>query len=220
MLTINNFDVRLLERVTNHKLLNYLATDDLTQEQVECALGQYWYPIHYFPDFLALLLSKCNQLEIKTFVSKVLYQELGEGSLHKSHEVLFTKVLPGFDVSSMKKIGQTQCLMALFEHSSNNYIDGIGFFYATEAIDLSIVTGLSVAIKTIRKKSKLPWETIHLVQEPDHTDCVDTIFFSHLTDEEQRKVVESTHAAWIAWDQFFDGIYDSMKELTSSVVTA
>ncbi|NQZ06409.1 MAG: iron-containing redox enzyme family protein [Algicola sp.] len=213
MLTLENFDNRLLDRITEHKLMKYLATDDLTQEQVEFALGQYWYPIHFFPDFLAHVITKSDKLEVKTFVSKVLYQELGEGSLKKSHEVLFTKVLPGFDVSSMAQNEPTQQLMSLFEQSCKSYETGVGFFYATEALDLTIVTGLSVAIKNLRGKSQLPWETIHLVQEPDHTDCVDSIFFNHLNKLEQDRVIEATHDAWIAWDKFFCGIYDGMKNL-------
>src|SRR4051794_7769795 len=51
----------------------------LSREQVAVVLGQWWHPLHYFPEFLAKLLAVVPTVEMKTAVSRILHEELGEG---------------------------------------------------------------------------------------------------------------------------------------------
>ncbi|HEY4563805.1 MAG TPA: iron-containing redox enzyme family protein, partial [Thermoanaerobaculia bacterium] len=51
----------------------------LDREKVGVFLGQWWHPLHYFPHFLSRTIDQVPMLEMKTAISKILYQELGEG---------------------------------------------------------------------------------------------------------------------------------------------
>ena len=46
-------DLDYLKAVTDHSLIKRLKEEPLSKNQVAFALGQYWHPIHFFPDFLA-----------------------------------------------------------------------------------------------------------------------------------------------------------------------
>jgi pyrroloquinoline-quinone synthase len=196
-----------LEGITNHSLIKRLKGDHLNKQQVAFALGQYWHPIHFFPDFLASLVNKSPRIALKTHISKILYQELGEGNINKAHEILFLEaMMDDAEIKQTEATLETKALMDSFQQSSNDYLLGLGFLYATEAIDLTIVTGLASAVKKVSGAKTLAWEDIHELQEADHTCCTSSLFNNLLLENEDDKVIEATHAAWKLWATFFDGL--------------
>jgi hypothetical protein len=58
----------------------------LSREQVVIILGQWFHPLHYFPTFLSRLISVSPEIETQTFVSRILWEELGEGDPRRAHE--------------------------------------------------------------------------------------------------------------------------------------
>src|SRR5678809_686441 len=58
----------------------------LSTEQVVIILGQWFHPLHYFPTFLSRLISVSPKLETQTYVSRILWEELGEGDPRRAHE--------------------------------------------------------------------------------------------------------------------------------------
>src|ERR1044072_2769945 len=65
----------------------------LSIEQVDIILGQWFHPLHYFPTFLSRLISVSPQLETQTYVSRILWEELGEGDPRRSHERVYIETI-------------------------------------------------------------------------------------------------------------------------------
>src|ERR1041385_260031 len=65
----------------------------LSTEQVVIILGQWFHPLHYFPTFLSRLISVSPQLETQTYVSRILWEELGEGDPRRSHEKFYIETI-------------------------------------------------------------------------------------------------------------------------------
>src|SRR5262245_34828978 len=92
------------ERVVSHPFLRWIGTEKLTMSQVAVIVGQYWYPIHYFTEFLSKAMAAVSDLPMRVYMSKVLWQELGEGDPTRAHETLYveTMVSAGIDVNDVR----------------------------------------------------------------------------------------------------------------------
>ena len=75
--------------VIGHPFLRKLKVSDLSRDQAEVIIGQYWYPMHNFTSFLPKVVSIAPNIETKTEVSRIMWQELGEGDAEQSHEALY-----------------------------------------------------------------------------------------------------------------------------------
>ncbi len=197
------------ERFVKNPVLRKLRVDTLTPEQATVVVGQYWYPIEYFTTFLPKVIASSPKLAIKTLVSKVLWQELGEGDVAKSHETLYIDTMvdnakmPYKQVCEAPLLEATKRLMDGYHQSTDNFLDGIGFLFATEEIDLPIVSSLSKAVRKATGEKNLPWLDIHVKQEPDHTDNMAETVSSYISDEEAQYVVQAAEKMWDLWNDFF-----------------
>jgi pyrroloquinoline quinone (PQQ) biosynthesis protein C len=199
----------LRKALFDHEFFEMARSSRLTMTDAGSFIGQYWHPIHYFPAFLSRVIAAAPAVEIQTAISKIVWQELGEGNPAMAHEVVYvdTMTTAGFPkevVINSPPNKATQALMRGYRESSEDYCRGLGFLYGTEIIDLTIVKGLGEAIRrSSGVEYELPWVDIHVKQEPDHVDSANHSIQHSFTEKERRTIVESAALHWQLWSDFF-----------------
>ncbi|HYY41582.1 MAG TPA: iron-containing redox enzyme family protein, partial [Pyrinomonadaceae bacterium] len=203
---------RLENNPVRNELVSYLKglKDDcgtLAREQVLVILGQWFHPLHYFPTFLARLISVTSELETQTFISRILWQELGEGDPANAHEKIYISTINdgGFDgahVAAAAATGATAELVAGYAAASADYLTGLGFLYGTEVVDLPMVATIGELMRRCTGKRNLPWVNIHVAQEPHHVDSSNETLKPTFSAAEQERVVESAEQMWRLWINF------------------
>ncbi|HYM00420.1 MAG TPA: iron-containing redox enzyme family protein [Blastocatellia bacterium] len=179
-----------------------------TVESVGVILGHWYHPLHYFPAFLSRLVSVAPSIEAQTFISRILWQELGQGDPALAHEKIYidTMTNAGFpcdQVTGSPAFRATSDLLNGYETASIDYLFGLGFLYGTEVADLAMVSSIGAVVRKCTGKQNLPWVDIHVEQEPDHVaTSVKTLMltFSH---DEQGKIVSAAEEMWSLWRAFF-----------------
>jgi pyrroloquinoline quinone (PQQ) biosynthesis protein C len=198
------------------KLVSYLhdlkqSCGTLSREQVLIILGQWFHPLHYFPTFLSRLISVSPQIETQTLVSRILWQELGEGDPRRAHEKIYIETISdnGFVASQVAKaepLPATRELVDGYRDASGDYLSGLGFLYGTEVVDLPMVATIGELMKRCTGKERLPWVDVHVEQEPHHVESSDSTLQHSFTEEEQQKIVANAEEMWKLWLSFFKAI--------------
>ncbi len=183
----------------------------LSTEQVVIILGQWFHPLHYFPTFLSRLISVSPQLETQTYVSRILWEELGEGDPRRSHERVYIETISdgGFaqeQVAGSPPLNATRRLVEGYEKASSNWLSGLGFLYGTEVVDLPMVATIGELMRRCTGKRDLPWVNIHVSQEPGHVDSANATLKPAFTGDEQREIVNEAEQMWTLWIDFFKDI--------------
>jgi pyrroloquinoline quinone (PQQ) biosynthesis protein C len=207
--------------VVHHSFLKYIRSQKLSMKQVEVIIAQYWYPIHYFVEFLPKVIAVAPALEIKTNVSKILWQELGEGDVERAHESLYLSTMKdvGFDVDTIvnsKALPATEALMAGYRASTDNPWTAIGFLYGTEVIDLVMVSSVGDSIRNASGADSLPWVDIHVQQEPDHIASVRKTVGVPLTTTQANAIISEANRMWKLWSDFYADIEAEIQKLAVS----
>ncbi|MEH2244361.1 iron-containing redox enzyme family protein [Nostoc sp.] len=203
----------LNQKLKNHEVLNKIRQDFLNEEQVSFILSQYWHPLDNFPSFLAGLIFCTKSVEIQTFVSKILYQELGEGNFQKAHSVVYKKTIydVGLDLEKIintPPLPETTSLVEIYNLLLNNlnYLRALGGLYSTEFYDLKIVSSIGKAISNHTKSQKLHWVDIHVTQEPDHVASVEYALSCQFDSEQENEILQGAKEMFSGWINFFDAI--------------
>src|SRR3954468_4464187 len=120
------------------------SSEALDREKVGVFLGQWWHPLHYFPHFLSRTIDQVPMLEMKTAISKILYQELGEGDPARAHERIYVTTMrdAGFDEATVARaapFAETARLVQRYREASGERLSALGFVYGTEVADLAMV---------------------------------------------------------------------------------
>lgn len=183
----------------------------LSREQVVTILGQWFHPLHYFPTFLSRLISVTPEIGAQTFVSRILWQELGEGDPAMAHERVYidTIIDNEFDrgqVAEAPPFAATRRLVEGYRAASENYLSGLGFLYGTEVVDLPMVATIGELMRRCTGRRDLPWVSIHVAQEPHHVESSNETLAASFGPEEQREIVESAEEMWRLWIDFFASI--------------
>ncbi|HEX5601553.1 MAG TPA: iron-containing redox enzyme family protein [Pyrinomonadaceae bacterium] len=183
----------------------------LSTEQVVIILGQWFHPLHYFPTFLSRLISVSPQIETQTYVSRILWEELGEGDPRRSHEKVYIETISdgGFaqeQVAGSPPLNATRRLVDGYEQASSNWLSGLGFLYGTEVVDLPMVATIGELMRRCTGKKDLPWVNIHVSQEPGHVDSANSTLKPAFSAEEQREIVHEAEQMWTLWIDFFKDI--------------
>ena len=201
-----------LGRFFHHPVRQRIASEPLNREQVGVIVGQYWHPIHYFVTFLPKVIAAVPALSLKTHISKILWQELGEGDPARAHENLYIETMvshAGLDqevVCQSPPTPATRHLMTGYREVDADYCCGLGYLYGTEAIDLAIVSGLAKGVRRGTGVDDLPWLDIHTCQEPDHTASVEQMVTVSFTADEEERILQAAHELWNRWYDFFSEI--------------
>jgi len=180
----------------------------LSREQVVIILGQWFHPLHYFPTFLSRLISVSPDLQTQTFISRILWEELGEGDPRRAHEKVYIETISdgGFakeQVAGAPPLNATRKLVEGYEQASLNWLSGLGFLYGTEVVDLPMVATIGELMRRCTGKKNLPWVNVHVSQEPGHVDSANATLKPAFTEEEQREIVKQADQMWMLWIDFF-----------------
>jgi hypothetical protein len=182
----------------------------LSREQVIIILGQWFHPLHYFPTFLSRLISVAPDIETQTFISRILWEELGEGDPRRAHEKIYIETISdgGFakEQVAASPLNATRRLVEGYQQASTNCLSGLGFLYGTEVVDLPMVATIGELMRRCTGKRNLPWVNIHVSQEPGHVDSATETLKPAFTDEEQREIVKQAEQMWTLWIDFFRNI--------------
>jgi pyrroloquinoline quinone (PQQ) biosynthesis protein C len=207
-------DTRRSELV-NHRFFSRVRnSSDLDKEQVARFLGQWWHPLHFFPTFLSRLVSNLRDLEMRTAVSKILWEELGEGKPERAHERIYVQTMTsvGFaaeSVHSAPALPTTERLVQRYGEAAGDCWSGLGFLYGTEVADLAMVSGIGASVRRVTGEKQLPWVTIHAHQEPGHIASAEEAMPIELTELEMRRIHEGAREMWSLWIAFFDALDDA-----------
>lgn len=199
----------LRKELIHHPFFKEVRTADLTRGQVGVFLGQWWHPLHYFPNFLSRTIDQVPVLEMKTAICKILNQELGEGDPSRAHERMYitTMEAAGFDratVAEAPPFEETRRLVQRYEEASAERLSALGFVYGTEVADLAMVAGIGNAVRRVSGLESLPWVDIHILQEPDHVDQANEALEVGFSPEEVDVIVASAEEMWTLWIAFFN----------------
>jgi heme oxygenase-like protein len=206
----------LSENQVKNELVLYLrelkkSCGVLSREQVVVILGQWFHPLHYFPAFLSRLISVTPSIEGQTFVSRILWQELGEGEPRSAHENIYIDTIIDSEftkqqVAEAPPFESTQKLVAGYEQASEQYLSGLGFLYGTEVADLPMVSTIGELMKRCTGKRHSPWVNIHAQQEPYHVESSNETLKSSFSMEDRQRIIESAEEMWGLWIGFFKNI--------------
>ncbi len=201
----------LRQKLITHPFFDRIGSADLSRGQVATFLGQWWHPLHYFPVFLSRLISVCPEVRMKTAISKILFQELGEGDAARAHEVIYVDTMTplGFsrsDVAGAAPFPATARLVAAYAESSSEMLAGLGFLYGTEVADLAMVSGIGTAVRRVTSATRLAWVDIHVQQEPEHVSRANDTVAPGFTEAEEKALLAGADAMWRHWIAFFDGL--------------
>jgi len=183
----------------------------LSTEQVVVILGQWFHPLHYFPTFLSRLISVSPGIETQTYVSRILWEELGEGDPGHAHEKVYIETISdgGFakeQVAGAPPLNATRRLVDGYEQASTDSLSGLGFLYGTEVVDLPMVATIGELMRRCTGKEDLPWVNIHVSQEPGHVASANKTLEPAFTAEEQREIIKQAEQMWTLWIDFFRDI--------------
>ena len=197
------------EKFMNHKFFKDVKSASISEKEAAAFIGQWWYPLHYFPTFLSRSISVFPDIESKCAIAKILNQETGEGNPKRAHEVVY--------IDSMKEAGfteeqiinapafeETEALIETYRRSSEDQLLALGAVYATEVADLQMVSSIGRAVKRATGVGSLEWVKIHVTQEPDHVEQVDITMINTFSEEEQKIILEGAEQMWDSWKGFFD----------------
>lgn len=208
-------------RVQN-ELVNYLKElkedcGTLPKEQAVVILGQWFHPLHYFPVFLSRLISVTPSVEAQTYISRILWEELGEGQPHRAHEKIYVETMleGGFEEKQFTEappLPATQRLLAGYEKASGEYLAGLGFLYGTETVDLQMVATIGALMKRTTGLRTLPWVDVHVAQEPGHVESSTQTLNQSLDQDQQHRVGASAEEMWRLWIDFFKSVRQEILE--------
>lgn len=217
-------DLPSRKHLFEHSFIRRMKKQTLSAQQVQVVLGQWFHPLHYFPSFVGRFIGIAPSLAIKTLMSKIMWQELGEGDISRAHETLFAETMMDVGFArqgfvSVAPLPATARLVAAYaEKSASDYLASLGYLYATESADLLMVAAIGAAVRKNTGATRLPWVDVHIRQEPDHTDCVDGALVSGLTSDEETYVLASADAMFTMWCDFFTEIERSVEECGAAAI--
>jgi pyrroloquinoline quinone (PQQ) biosynthesis protein C len=199
-----------------NELVSYLkelksTCGTLSREQIAFILGQWFHPLHYFPTFLSRLISVTPDIETQTFISRILWEELGEGDPERAHEKIYKQTMSdgGFSLGEIAEAPPspaTRELVAGYETAATSYLAGLGFLYGTEVVDLPMVSTIGELMRRSTGRRSLPWVNIHVAQEPGHVESSNETLRPVFTADEQGQIIDSAERMWRLWINFFQSI--------------
>lgn len=198
----------LRKNLIHHRFFDEIRAGQLTRSDVAVFLGQWWHPLHYFPDFLSRSIAAVPRLETRTAICAILFQELGEGDPAMAHERIYleTMAAAGFsqkEVAEAPPFEATRNLIQGYERASTEETSALGFVYGTEVADLAMVSGIGAAVRRVSGLKNLPWVDIHVLQEPNHVDKAGDALQPEFSSNDFERVVASAEEMWRLWIAFF-----------------
>lgn len=193
------------------------ACGTLPRPHVALILGQWYHPLHYFPTFLSRLISVTSELERQTFISRILWQELGEGDPRRAHEQIYLETIAEGEFEAGRVAGAapsaaTEALVAGYGKASEREVTGLGYLYGTEVVDLPMVSTVGELMRRCTGKRQLAWVNIHVQQEPEHVASSEATLQLKWGEGEAGQVLASAEELWRLWINFFQSIRQAVLQ--------
>ena len=193
----------------DHAFFRAVDTAELTKEQAEILIDQWWHPLHYFPTFLARCVAVLPDIASKSAITSILNQETGGGDVTRAHEVIYVDSMDrsGFDrerVTGTAPYPETAALVDGYRRASEAHESALGFIFATENTDLLMVSSIGKAIQRTTGVTDNEWVAIHVEQEPDHVEEANHALMADLTPAQEEAVYRAANEMWQLWTGFFD----------------
>lgn len=203
-LRTNDFRAKLI----NHRFFSEGTLDGLSRAEVATVVGQWWHPLSNFPRFLSQLIAAIPDFHTQTAISRILFEELGEGDPKRAHPVIYIETMTdaGFtkdEIIGAPRLPATAALIYGYDESTAGALSGLGYLYGTETADLAMVSGIGKAVYRVSQRDELPWVDIHVQQEPGHVDAADEAIEPRFTVNEEAVIVRSAEKMWSLWVDFF-----------------
>jgi pyrroloquinoline quinone (PQQ) biosynthesis protein C len=219
------FNSATLDQLSSNKLRQELISEleklrglggKLTRDQVSIVLGQWFHPLHYFPMFLSRMISVSPNIATQTQISRILWQELGEGDSTRAHETIYISTMTeaGFDEDRVGKAAPfkaTRELVDGYRKASADYLPGLGFTYGTEVADLAMVSTIGALVRNCSNSEVLPWVDIHTEQEPDHVHSSSMTLILPFNEDERMAIIDNAEQMWRLWIAFFKQVRASLS---------
>ena len=195
-------------QLTNHFLFEAIDQGIADRNVVFHVLGQWWHPLHYFPDFMSGAVLAMPSIEAKCFLANILNEETGAGVADDAHERLFIKTAEnaGFsekEIMSISPTPETQALVDGYRDSTKSAASVLGFVYGTETVDLLMVSKMEQALRIVAPDADLPWVDIHVSQEPNHVAQVNRSVDIDFSPQERVEFVAAAESLWNLWSGMF-----------------
>lgn len=183
----------------------------LPKELAVVILGQWFHPLHYFPVFLSRLISVAPSVETQTYISRILWEELGEGDPARAHEKIYVDTMTdgGFEETQFTEappLAATRRLVEGYEKASREHLSGLGFLYGTEVVDLQMVATIGALMKRSTGLRTMPWVDVHVAQEQGHVESSTQTLHQTFDHDEEHRVVTSAEEMWTLWRDFFKSV--------------
>jgi pyrroloquinoline quinone (PQQ) biosynthesis protein C len=197
------------QKFCDHPFFAAVDTADFTKEQAAILIGQWWHPLHYFPTFLARCVAVLPDIAAKTAITRILNQEVGDGTASRAHEVIYADSMEkaGFDRDSLTGTApypETAELVAGYRDAAGTRESALGFIFATETTDLLMVSSIGKAIERTTGVTGNEWVAIHVEQEPDHVEEAGHALLADFDAGQQDAILAAADRMWQLWTAFFD----------------
>ena len=211
-------------QLIQHSFFRKVKTAPLSTRDAALFVGQWWHPLHYFPDFLARSVAALPDIASKSAIARILGQETGDGNPDRAHEVIYVDTMTRVGMSRQQVVGaapfpETDALLAGYRLAASARCSALGFIFATEVSDLCMVSGIGTAVSRATGVSDLEWVNIHVAQEPDHVHEADHTMMQQFSDDEAAAIQASAREMWNLWVAFFSRlsreIWQQPSETTS-----
>ncbi|MGR9556468.1 TenA family transcriptional regulator (plasmid) [Rhizobium leguminosarum] len=209
-------------QLLNHPFFERVERGDITIEQACTVVGQWWHPLHYFPTFLARCIAAVPDIESKSAISRILAQEAGAGDPRQAHEVIYVYTmqgagLPRRHITESQPFEQTRALVSGYECASADRLAALGYIFATEVTDLTMVSAVGQTVTKATGVSNLEWVDIHVKQEPDHVEHANYTMVQNFGAFDQSMIVHHAEEMWRLWIEFFDRLLQEVTRATRMV---
>lgn len=198
----------LRSKLIDHRFFADRTLDGLSRDEVATVVGQWWYPLSNFPRFLSQLIAVIPNIDVQTAVSRILFEELGEGDPKRAHPIMYIESMTAAGFEKEEIIGApilpaTAALIDGYEASTVEVLSGLGYLYGTETADLAMVSGIGRAVYRVSQCDRLPWVDIHVQQEPGHVDAADEAIGPRFSRGEEDAITRAAEQMWLLWIDFF-----------------
>jgi pyrroloquinoline quinone (PQQ) biosynthesis protein C len=196
------------KQLIEHPLFQAIDRGEIDRSMIQSVLGQWWHPLHFFPDFMSGAVAAMPTIEAKSFLANILNEETGNGRAEDAHERLFivTARNAGLDeqqVVATPPTEETRRLVEGYRDSVRSMPTALGFVYGTEVVDLVMVSQVNKALRHLAPNADLPWVDIHISQEPNHVAQANRSIDIGLTEEEERAFISAAESVWSLWGGMF-----------------
>lgn len=213
------YSAEVASALKSHSLIRRMKCDPFNREQIRIVLCQWYHPLQFFPTFLARHIALSQTMAAKTFVSRILWQELGEGLPERSHEAVYIETMSTIGFSppefvAIEPLPATRRLVNEYRDKSaadSDFLTSLGYLFATEDADLAMVSSIGSAVRRFSGASVLPWVDIHVRQEPDHTESVESTLARGLSAEQLTVVAEGASRMFHLWHDFFSDLEQAIR---------